>query len=140
MHTWTVKNWMQYSASHVATVLRLCFCPKMASEAISEHLISKNFLGEHAPRPPYSLACMHTHTHHADTHVTPLQKILATGLLRQYMFAKLNKHTHSHTQTNFGAYLISGTGRFPKMRVPNFRDDGHGNSNLPKIGLEDRTS
>ena len=29
-----------------------CFCPKMAPEAISEHLISKNFLGEHPPRPP----------------------------------------------------------------------------------------
>ena len=28
--------------------------PKMASEATSELLISKNFLGEHAPRPPYS--------------------------------------------------------------------------------------
>ena len=24
----------------------------IASEAISEHLILKNFLGEHAPRPP----------------------------------------------------------------------------------------
>ena len=26
------------------------FCPKMASEAISVHLISTNFLGEDAPR------------------------------------------------------------------------------------------
>jgi len=34
---------MQYSTSHVA-VLRLCCCHKMASEAISEHLISNNFL------------------------------------------------------------------------------------------------
>ena len=30
----------------------------MTSEAISEHLISKNFLGEHAPRPPYSCMLM----------------------------------------------------------------------------------
>ena len=33
--------------------------PKMASEAISEHLISKTFLGEHALKPPYS--CMYMH-------------------------------------------------------------------------------
>ena len=36
---WAAKNWMQYFASHVATI-RCCFCPKMASEVISEHLIS----------------------------------------------------------------------------------------------------
>ena len=34
----------------------------MASEAISEHLISKNFLEEYAPRPPYS--CMHMQIKH----------------------------------------------------------------------------
>ena len=33
--------------------------PNMASEAISEHLISKIYLGEHAPRPPS--ACILTH-------------------------------------------------------------------------------
>ena len=33
--------------------------PKMSSEAISENLITKNFLGEHAPRAPPSLACIH---------------------------------------------------------------------------------
>ena len=50
-YTWTGKNWMQYSASHVATI-RLSFCPKMSSEAISDHPISKIFLGEHVPTPP----------------------------------------------------------------------------------------
>ena len=35
------------------------------------HLISKIFLGEHAPR----------HTYTSDIHITPLLKILATGLL-----------------------------------------------------------
>ena len=55
----------------------LCFCPKMASEAISEYLISKHFLGEHALRL-YGYACIHIHT--SETHVTPLLKILATGL------------------------------------------------------------
>ena len=40
---WTAKNWMHYSASHVATTAVL-LCPKMASEAISEHLIFKKFL------------------------------------------------------------------------------------------------
>ena len=33
-------------------LLQFCFCPKMASQAISEDLILKHFLGEHAPRPP----------------------------------------------------------------------------------------
>ena len=47
----------------------------MASEASSEHLISKNFLGEHAPRPPLVCLCK------LDIHVTPLLKILATGLI-----------------------------------------------------------
>ena len=42
----------------VKQLVWLCFCPKMASEAISEHLISKNFLGEHAPRPPQSCMLM----------------------------------------------------------------------------------
>ena len=52
-------------------LLRFCFCPKMASQAISEHLFSKNFIGEHAPRPPYFLSCL-------CIHITPLLKILAT--------------------------------------------------------------
>ena len=53
-------------------LLRLCFCPKMASEAISEHLISKNFLGGHAPDPP-SLAYLHAYTYR---HQTSLLKFL----------------------------------------------------------------
>ena len=44
MHTWTAKNWMQYSASHVATTALVL--SQMASEAISEHLISKIYLAE----------------------------------------------------------------------------------------------
>ena len=33
--TWTAQSWMQYSVSHIATiVLRLCLCLKKASEAI----------------------------------------------------------------------------------------------------------
>ena len=38
---------MQYSTSRVATT-RLCFCTKMASDAISEHLVSKHFLEVYA--------------------------------------------------------------------------------------------
>ena len=34
-------------------ILVAFFGPNMASEAISECLILKIFLGEHAPRPPY---------------------------------------------------------------------------------------
>ena len=37
------------------TILVGFFVSNMASEAISECLILKIFLGEHAPRPPYSL-------------------------------------------------------------------------------------
>ena len=39
------------------------FCPKMASEAISEHLISKNFPGGACPPHPLSLACLCMHTY-----------------------------------------------------------------------------
>ena len=46
MHTWTARNWMQYSGSHVATTALVL--SQMASEAISEYLTSKIFLGEHA--------------------------------------------------------------------------------------------
>ena len=60
-------------------LLWLCLCPKMASEALSKHLISKHFLGEHAPRFP-TLACLCRHTYKSDIHVTPLLKILAAGL------------------------------------------------------------
>ena len=56
-----------------SSYIRLSFCPKMASEAISEHLISKNLLREACPQ-----SCMHTHK--SDVHVTPIVKILATGL------------------------------------------------------------
>ena len=76
MHTCTAKNWMQYCANHVQ-LLRQCFCPKVASEAISEHL---KFLGEHAPDLP-SLACLCIYPYTFDTHVTPLLKALAAGLL-----------------------------------------------------------
>ena len=48
----------------------------MASESISEHIISKNFLGKHAPY----LANLRMYTYTSDTHITLLLKILATGL------------------------------------------------------------
>ena len=66
------QNWIQYSTSHAAytaTTALLPSPPKIASEAISEHLISKKFLGEHAPRPRYFL-----HAYTAHTHVPPLCK------------------------------------------------------------------
>ena len=69
---------MQFCRSY--SYYTACFCPKMASDAISEHLISKYFLGEHALRPPYSLACLCI-PQHAHIHVTPLLKILATDLV-----------------------------------------------------------
>ena len=83
-HTWTVKSWMQYSVSHVAAMALLL--PKMDSEAISEHLhvTSQNFLGEHPTDPPQSCMVMHAYIVHLILlHVTPLLKILATGLTVQ---------------------------------------------------------
>ena len=49
MHTWTAKTWIQYSASHVATTAPLP--SQNCLRSTSEHLISKHFLREHAPRP-----------------------------------------------------------------------------------------
>ena len=48
----------------------------MTPEATSEHLISKNFLGEHPPRSPYSclLVCLYTHTYTLDINITPFKK------------------------------------------------------------------
>ena len=70
---------MQYSASHVATtVLSASICHKIASEQSRSSLISRNFRWElvlHA----------YVHTHHNRHHVTPLLKILATGLQNNLM-------------------------------------------------------
>ena len=71
------QNWMEYSASNVAPTALLL--SQNGLRPISEHLISKNFLGEHAPRSP-SLVCLCMHTYTSDTHVTPLLAILATSL------------------------------------------------------------
>ena len=78
MHTWTAKNWMQYSTSHVATTPLVL--SQMASEVISEHLISKISWGSMHPDHP-RLACISMHTYTSVIHVTPLLKILATGLV-----------------------------------------------------------
>ena len=53
MYTWKAKNRMQYSASEAVESM-VVLLSQMASEAITdlEHLISKTFLGKHAPRPP----------------------------------------------------------------------------------------
>ena len=57
---WIAINWMQYPTSHVA-VLRLCFCHKMAPEAIPEHLIS---IWRGMPSDPLDLhAYMHAYIH-----------------------------------------------------------------------------
>ena len=51
------------NTSRTMQLLQVCFCPKMASQAISEHFISKTFLGDHAPRPPQFCMLMHTYIH-----------------------------------------------------------------------------
>ena len=92
------KNvWSVTIVSHIlnSTLIqnqRVCFCHKMASETISEHLISKNsggachqtpllfhVYGIHTPCNP--LSCSQTVlVVWAQDYVTPLLKILATGL------------------------------------------------------------
>ena len=53
----------------------------MASEAISEHLISENFHGGVCPQTPLVLhSCACIHVFRSDVHVTSLRRILATGL------------------------------------------------------------
>ena len=44
------QNWMQYTSSHVAIMALLL--SQNGLRAISEHLISKHFLGKHAPPSP----------------------------------------------------------------------------------------
>ena len=60
---------------------------KMASEAISEHLISKISWGlcPHTLLYSFLCLCIHVHTHH-HTHVTPLLEILAMGLMTFFSF------------------------------------------------------
>ena len=70
MHASTAKNRMQHL--RVKSLVWLCFCPKMASEAISEIL---NFLGEHAPRLPIVFYAYANYRHPCN----PSLKILATG-------------------------------------------------------------
>ena len=55
----------------------------MAPEAISEHLISKKFPGGASPQTPlvFCPCFLQMHTYTLDINVTPLQKILATGLV-----------------------------------------------------------
>ena len=59
--------------------MQLCFCPKMAWEAISDDLVSKIFPGGACPQTTLLFVCLCMHTF--ISHVTPLLKILATGLL-----------------------------------------------------------
>ena len=76
MHVIRWRGISVQSSEQCSYILRHCFCPKMASEAISEHLISKISWGSMPPCPPtLALLCMHTYIH-----VTSLLKILAMGL------------------------------------------------------------
>ena len=68
-----------YNTLQAMHALRLCFCPKMASETVPKHLISNISWGSMLPDPPcLASLCMYTYT--ANIHVTPLIKILGMGL------------------------------------------------------------
>ena len=54
--------------------------PEMASEAISEHLLSKKFLGEHALHTYVCIAACKS-----GVHVTHLLQILAMGLTTHFL-------------------------------------------------------
>ena len=74
------------------------FVQKWPQKQPQSSLISKNFLGEHPPRSPSSclLVCLYTHTYTLDIDVTPLQKILATGLTTVGFSARLQVWTSLH--------------------------------------------
>ena len=78
---------------------------KMAPEEISEHLYSKNLLGEH------TLVCLliiYMHIYTLDINVTPLQKILATGLLLQTQIStNKNLVIQGITETNQKSYAAN---------------------------------
>ena len=70
--------------------------PKMASEIISEYLISKILLGN-MPLDPPSLTCLCMRTYTSDTHVAPPPlKILTTGLYTNS--PDLKKKTKKHSE------------------------------------------
>ena len=79
MHTWTAKNWMQCSASHVATTTLLLSQNGLRSNLRAPNLKKKMHWGSMPPDPP-SLSCLCMYTYTSYIHVTPLLKILATGL------------------------------------------------------------
>ena len=108
MHTWTAKNWMQCSVSHVATMALHLSQNGLRSNLRASNL-KKFSWGSTNPDPP-SLSCficMCTYT--SNIHVTPLLKILAIGLcythyktlymhislLHNSSFAHINAALHS---------------------------------------------
>ena len=62
---------MQYSMNHVATTALL-----LSQNGLRSDLRASNFLWGSMPPDPPSLACLCK----SDIHVTPLLKVLATGL------------------------------------------------------------
>ena len=74
MHVWTAK--IRFNTLQAMHSWQLCFCPKMTSEMISEHL--ENFLGR---MPPHLPSLVRLYTSNIIIHVTPFLKIMATGLI-----------------------------------------------------------
>ena len=88
----TGKNWMQYSADHVATTALLLSQNGLRSNLRASML--QNLLGEHTTRPPY-FVCLYMHTCTSHIYVTPLLKILATVLHYEYVAkGEVTSHTH----------------------------------------------
>ena len=84
MHVWTAKNWIQYSASHVAYTATTALL--LSQNDLRSDLRASDFWGS-MPPDPSSLAWLYMHTYTSNTHVTPLAKILAMGLnLTYYSF------------------------------------------------------
>jgi len=69
-------NFKWFQGQQQQVVKRLLFISQIAPEAISEGQKSKNFLAEHAPRPPYNGRTSRTSLLPVDHTGTPHFKIL----------------------------------------------------------------
>ena len=79
----------------------------MAPEVISEHLISKISWGVSPQTPLVLCACLFMHTYTSDIDVTPLQKILATGLVSHLLLHRLCDSSTSQNKLRSYSYLCT---------------------------------
>ena len=85
------------NTSWAMKLLRLCSATKMSSKAISEHLIFKNFLGEHPPDPS-GLACLLAYTYiHTYIHTMATKVHCPHTYIHTFIHAYMHTCIHTHT-------------------------------------------